>query len=410
MKTNVLSSVALLAMLGLSAALPQGTRDLKRVIRPDDVVATDDSRKEANEVPQVVVYVNEEGTLLTTTTEAVRLELMSRAISRAPIAPDLESRSEAASSRALNSNPDLGSPSALPVSTTSASASLSSQSSSSSSSSSSPSASASSSLHGVAYAPYTATGDCKSAAQVEVDFAELKGKYSIVRTYGTDCDQVAKVLSAARNTDLKLFLGLFDIGSIEQQVQTIMSAVKGDWSSIDTISVGNELVNNGKATAQEVITAMGQARQLLRAAGYKGPVVTVDTFVAVLANPSLCDLSDYCAVNIHPFFDASTAAKDAGSFVASVVNKVQAKLLDRGKRVVCTETGWPWQGDSNGAAVPGIDEQRLAVDSIKKAYASHPGDVILFSAFNDLWKHSEASTFHAEQYWGIGGLYSDSGK
>ncbi|GKT39908.1 cell surface mannoprotein MP65 [Colletotrichum spaethianum] len=265
-------------------------------------------------------------------------------------------------------------------------------------------------LNGIAYAPYTASGQCKTAGQIDADFAELKGKYSVVRTYGTDCNQIANALPAAKKAGVKLFLGIFDVSSIPTQVATIVSAVSSDWSLIDTVSVGNELVNNGKATAQQMVTAVGQTRQLLRAAGYTGPVVTVDTFVAVLANPSLCDASDYCAMNIHPFFDSNTAAENAGSFITGMVGQVQAQLSDRNKRIVCTETGWPWKGNANGAAVPGLEEQQLAVDSIKKAYASHPSDVILFSAFNDLWKHAEAATFNAEQYWGIGALYSDSGK
>ncbi|KAI8221635.1 Cell surface mannoprotein MP65 [Colletotrichum sp. SAR 10_99] len=337
MKSAGLSSAMLFALVGLSSAHPQGTRGVEEATRPGRIVVTETSLKEATEAPQVVVYVNEEGTPLTTTTETVR-------------------------------------------------------------------------LYGIAYAPYTASNDCKSAAQIAADFSELRGNYSVVRTYGTDCEQITKALPAAKNTGLKLILGLFDIGHIEAQVQTIVTAVAGDWSSIDTVSVGNELVNSGKATAEQVITAMTKARTLLRAAGYAGPVVTVDTFVAVLTNPTLCDASDYCALNIHPFFDKNTAAKDAGPFVTRIVSQVQAKLSDRNKRIVCTETGWPWQGDSNGAAVPGVSEQRLAVDSIKEAFASHPGDVILFSAFNDLWKHSDASTFHAEKYWGIGGVLSGSSK
>ncbi|KAF6812524.1 cell wall glucanase [Colletotrichum sojae] len=403
MKAIRLSSAALLALQGLSAAHPQGTRDATRAVDKPQAVVAETALKDVTKAPLVVVYVDEEGAPLKTITETVRLVPASRALSRSPEAFDLETRSKETSSRTnlpssySDYNFDASSVSSRPPA-------------SQSSSSSSPSASASGGLNGIAYAPYTAKSDCKTVEEVDADFSILKGGYSVVRIYGTDCDQVAKVLPAARKAGLKLFLGLFEIGPIEQQVQTIVSAVHGDWSFVDTISVGNELVNNGKATAQQVITAMSLARQLLRAAGYQGPVVTVDTFMAVLANPSLCDQSDYCAMNIHPFFDGNVAAGDAGPFVSRMVSQVRTKLANRNKRIVCTETGWPWQGDKNGVAVPGIDEQERAVRSIKTEYASHPRDVILFSAFNDMWKHAEANTFHAEQFWGIGGLYSDSDK
>ncbi|KAJ0168990.1 Cell surface mannoprotein MP65 [Colletotrichum tanaceti] len=389
MKSAGFPSAIALALIGLSAAHPQGSRDARgAAVRPQKIIVTESSIADPTEAPQVVVYVDEEGRPLETTTETVRFVPASRSISRPSMPMGLETRSRDLSSRAAPSSFSSPSPSPIP------------------SSYSTPNTT----LHGIAYAPYTAAGQCKTAEQIDADFSELKGKYSVVRTYGTDCNQVANALSAAKNAGVKLFLGIFDINSIPTQIATIVSAVGSDWSLIDTVSVGNELVNNGKATAQQMVTAVGQTRQLLRAAGYTGPVVTVDTFVAVLANPSLCDVSDYCAMNIHPFFDSSTAAKDAGAFITRIVGEVQSRLSNRRKRVVCTETGWPWKGNANGAAVPGLEEQKLAVDSIKKAYASHPSDVILFSAFNDLWKHAEAATFNAEQYWGIGALYSDSGK
>ncbi|KAM0269867.1 hypothetical protein ACHAQH_009602 [Verticillium albo-atrum] len=270
------------------------------------------------------------------------------------------------------------------------------------------SSSAGSSLSGIAYAPYTASGDCKSADQVHDDFAMFKGKYSMVRIYGTDCEQVAKVVPAAKDAGLKLFLGLFELAGIDQQVASIVDTVDNDWSTVDTVSVGNELVNNKAATASEMVAAMSQTRSLLRSAGYEGPVVTVDTFVAVREHPELCDESDYCALNVHPFFDGNTPANEAGSFITRMVSEVQSKLANKSQRMVVSETGWPWQGTVNRAAVPGRNQQHIAIDSIKTAFADHPGDLILFSAFNDPWKPVSADTFHAEQFWGIDGLDSSS--
>ena len=86
------------------------------------------------------------------------------------------------------------------------------------------------------------------------------------------------------------------------------------------------------------------------------------------------------------------------------------RQLSSDKRIVVTETGWPWQGESNGAAVPGMDQQTRALSSIKDAYSDKPGDVFFFTAFNDLWKKAEANTFMAEQFWGMGGRYSPCDK
>ncbi len=267
------------------------------------------------------------------------------------------------------------------------------------------------SLHGVTYSPYKGSGGCKSSEEVHNDFALFAKDHGVIRLYGVDCDQVATAYAAAKTFGNKLFLGIYDISepALTQAVSTIADGVENDWSLVDTISVGNELVNNGQVTAAQSVSALEKARSGLRAAGYQGPVVIVDTFVAVLAHPELCDKSDYCAINVHPFFDPNTSAGDAGKFVTSTVGNIRQKLSSD-KRVVVTETGWPWQGESNGAAVPGMDQQTKAISSIKSAYSSQPADVILFTAFNDLWKKAESHTFMAEQFWGMGGRYSPADK
>jgi exo-beta-1,3-glucanase (GH17 family) len=250
--------------------------------------------------------------------------------------------------------------------------------------------------------------NCRTAADIEDDFSALAGRYSMIRIYGTDCAQVAKVYAAAKKFNLRLFLGLFELGPLENQVSSIVDGVAGDWSIVDTVSVGNEMINNGQATIDQILTALDKVRSLLRAAGYQGPVVIVDTFRAVQNNPELCDRSDYCAFNAHSFFDGNAMPAQAGKWVLDTMTDVKSKLADPDKRIVITETGWPWQGTSNHQAVPSLENQRTALASIRAAFADKPHDVIFFAAFNELWKKPEQATFFAEQWWGIDGAYSHS--
>jgi exo-beta-1,3-glucanase (GH17 family) len=248
-----------------------------------------------------------------------------------------------------------------------------------------------------------ANGDCKSAQQVATDFngiADIQ-QYSMVRIYGTDCNQVATVLPAAKAHSLKLFAGIFDLNTLDSEIATIVAAANGDWSSFDTISIGNEIVNSGIAPASTVVAAIGSARSQLRAAGFTGSVVTVDTLVASRANPSLCDASDYCAVNCHPFFDGGVAAAGSGEFLTTQMGTLVDVLANKDQRVLITETGWPWQGSANGMAVPSVADQAAALSSIKGSFASNPQNVILFTSFNDLWKTNSAPTFFADQFWGF---------
>ncbi|KAK4497441.1 hypothetical protein PRZ48_011892 [Zasmidium cellare] len=251
-----------------------------------------------------------------------------------------------------------------------------------------------SSGRGITYSPYMADNNCKSAEQVKSDISKISG-YDIIRLYGVDCNQVTNVL-AAKSKDTKLFVGIFDVTQASTEAQTLIDAVNGDWSGIDTVSVGNEWVNGGKGNAEQVVAAIGSVRSQLKSAGYTGYVVTVDTFVAMIANPSLCEASDYAAANCHAFFDGGKTAQEAGSFVKDQAERV--KQACGGKRTVITESGWPYQGEANGAAVPSRENQAAALSSLKENFDK---DLILYTAFDDMWKKDFSGSFGCEKYWGF---------
>lgn len=250
---------------------------------------------------------------------------------------------------------------------------------------------------GVSYSPYNEDNSCKSSSQVSQDLAAISG-FSVIRLYGTDCDQIANVLAATKGKGISLFLGIYDITQVSSECQKISDAVHGDWSLVNTISVGNELVNQGKASVGQVTAAISQARGALKASGYNGPVVTVDTMVAMKANPELCTASDYCAINCHAFFDGNVLPDGAGDFVQMWANMVSSAA--GGKTVVITESGWPTQGSPNNKAFPSKENQSAAIASIQKVLGKN---VIQYNAYNDLWKKDSGSTFGAERYWGIYG-------
>lgn len=248
---------------------------------------------------------------------------------------------------------------------------------------------------GITYSPYSDDGGCKSSSQIQKEISQLSG-FDIIRLYGVDCDQVAQVLSS-KTSSQKVFAGIFDVNNIESGVESLASAVKssGSWDDIHTVSIGNELVNNGEATASQIATYVKSGKAALKSAGYSGKVVSVDTFIAVINNPDLCDHSDYMAVNAHAFFDGHVSADQAGTWVLQQIQRV-ATACGGKKDVFITETGWPSKGDSNGVANPSVANQKSAVDSIKDTC----GDAVtLFTAFNDLWKADGA--YNAEKYWGI---------
>ena len=250
----------------------------------------------------------------------------------------------------------------------------------------------------ISYTPYNADNSCKSASQVATDLQKVNS-YQVIRLYGTDCNQVANVVAATKG-NVHLFLGIFDINSIPSEVQAIKSGINGNWGIVNTVSVGNELVNSGKASAAQVIAAIATARSALQAAGYNGPVVAVDTMMAMKNNIGLCTASSFCAINCHAFFDGNTLPSGAGQFVKSWAQQISEAA--GGKTTVITESGWPTQGNPNNKAIPSQENHQQAIASLKEAFGGGT-NLVLYGMYNDLWKKDGPTTFGAERYWGIYG-------
>lgn len=88
----------------------------------------------------------------------------------------------------------------------------------------------------------------------------------------------------------------------DEEVNQLIRIVNGDWHMVHTVSIGNEHAHKRVMGAREVADRVNRARGALRATGYDGPVVTVETVGAFVENPVLCEVSDYIAASMHPFF------------------------------------------------------------------------------------------------------------
>lgn len=247
---------------------------------------------------------------------------------------------------------------------------------------------------GITYSPYNADGTCKALADVKTDLAKLSD-YAVIRLYGVDCSQVENVLQA-KSSSQKLFLGIYYVDQLEAGLTQLASAISsyGSWSDVHTISIGNELVNSGEKTPAQIGAYVSSARSQLTSAGYTGPVVSVDTHVAIINNPELCNYSDYIAFNAHAYWDGTVTGSDAGPWLLLQMQRVWSAC--GGKDVMCVESGWPHSGDANGVAIASSSEQSAAISSIQSTCGS---DTIVFNAFDDLWKSPGSK--NCEQYWGI---------
>ncbi|KAM3086423.1 hypothetical protein ACMFMG_000558 [Clarireedia jacksonii] len=461
MKTAILSFAGF-SLLQLSLAQPYNRHNHRALHKKRDLVTVIDTvYVEATEIPEVIVYVDTAGVPYSSTTQTIgggavtttsattitnaggptvvaaafssstssstyevpaassAVVVKSSAQSVASAATQTAAAYSAGNSASAVVSAATSSAAAVVESSTSAAAVVESSTSTaaviessktSSAASYATSVAASSGGWGFAYSPYMADKACKSQDQVNADFAAIPSGYSTVRLYGVDCNQITTGVVAAKKYGFKIFAGLFNFNSVSADTNTLIKAVNGDWSTITTISVGNEWVNNGVTDVAGVAGAVSTAKSLLRAAGYTGDIVSVDTLAATKSYPALCNNPDiaYCAVNCHPFFDTNTDAAGAGTFITTQIAELRKLLSNPNMEIVISETGWPASGTSHDKAVVSKDAQTTAIAAIKSAFSSSPSNLFLFSTFNDYWKTNSAELYNAEQSWGyLGNAPSD---
>ncbi|KAI4844728.1 glycoside hydrolase [Aureobasidium sp. EXF-8845] len=429
MRTGV-AALGALSLINLASAKPNGHHRRHQQLheKRQDVVYETDYTYVTTQLPNVVVFVDENGTPYSTSTDG------QAAATSAAAAVYTEAAAQPAYTEAASSSTEIyvaptpsqttlasvynkaasskDSTTVIPAySSPAAYSSAATSASSSKAAASSPAASADGlpQGYGIVYSPYRDDGKCKEQDEVNNDFEKIMAyassngeSYDFVRLYGADCNGPAMILNICEKYDLKIFAGIFNVLSdaeMTTEIKVLTDAVSASgkgWSRFNTISIGNEVVNNGKLAATDVAGKVTLARTLLSAAGYSGKMVAVDTAVAMIAHGTdLCGASDYVAVNAHPFFDGNVAAADSGEWL---LHQMQELSTVCGKPVWITETGWPTQGNTNGKAVPSVQNQKAALSSMKSAVTSN---VVWFTAFNDMWKTNSAATFNAEQYWGM---------
>lgn len=257
------------------------------------------------------------------------------------------------------------------------------------------------------YTPYAQDGTCKSADAVAQDIKSIKSKgFTTVRIYATDCSGPQNVGAACEAEGLKMILGVYIdnngiCDSTYEQISTLISWGKDKWSMVEMVVAGNEAIFNGFTTASALGDLIQDMKAQFKAAGYTGPVTTTDTVAAILENADiLCPVIDVVAANIHPFFNADITASNAGGFVVTELESLAAACA--GKQAYNLETGWPSAGDANGQAVPGVAQQKAAIDSIVSMAGSKSA---IFSFEDDSWK--APGELGVEQWWGCSSLFAD---
>lgn len=289
----------------------------------------------------------------------------------------------------------------------------------------------------IVYHPYNPDGTCRTKTTVHSNLETISAKgFHSIRLHNHDCNILPKLSSSplVLSHRVRLILGIHideeGLAAAAPNVDEIIAWGSGmasesesqnptsdppgrnsNWSTVEMVVVGEEVIFNGHAKADDLAAFIAATRSAFRRAGYSGPLTTTEPIhILYEARHQLCPHLDILASNIHPFFHTDVSAEHAGKFVQETLDLLASAVCShsavadghaaRPKIAVNLETGWPWRGRPNGDAVPGREEQRIALEGVMRRVG---GRSVVLGFGDDEWM--EEGEFGVEKSWGCDHLF-----
>ena len=227
----------------------------------------------------------------------------------------------------------------------------------------------------------------------------LRDKVKWVRFFALDRGQKDVVLGA-KKLGFKVAAGAWissDAAASQEEVDALIALIAR--GKVDLAVVGNEVLDtdNGVTAA----TLIGYIEQVKKAAKGRVPVTSAATPGVWTANPALLSAVDVVGLNVYPFWEKVSIDDALASFTATYS---AIKAAAGSKQVVITETGWPSEGGTYGAAVCSVQNAQRYLDDVSAYTLEREIPLFYFEAYDEPWKAAYEQAFGA--HWGI---YNASG-
>ncbi|KAK4103007.1 glycoside hydrolase family 17 protein [Parathielavia hyrcaniae] len=277
---------------------------------------------------------------------------------------------------------------------------------------------------GMDYTPLnTQYPDCMhnppSQNNITRDLAVLSQLTSVVRLYGTDCNQTQMLIHAVDQLGLKdkvkIWLGVWQDANATTNARQLSQMwdilEEYDESYFKGVIVANEILFREQMTITALGSLLEEVRTNLTARGLgQLPVATSD--LGDKWDATLASQSDAIMANIHPFFAGARAAEAADWTMYFWGNKTTGFLKRDSAMNIIAETGWPSQGgmacgteletDCPDRAVAGIDELNTFMEDWVCRALDEGTEYLWFEAFDEPWKimfNTDGKEW--EDHWGL---------
>ncbi|TVZ57227.1 exo-beta-1,3-glucanase (GH17 family) [Lutibacter sp. Hel_I_33_5] len=250
-------------------------------------------------------------------------------------------------------------------------------------------------MHGICFSPYLEhqkPGDTISKEQIRERLEVIQPYTNWIRTFScTDGNEHIPII--AKELGLKTLVGAWlgvDKTINETEISNLISLSKSNY--VDIAAVGNEVMYRGDLTEEELLKHIQDVKSQIP----NIPVGYVDSYYEFSDRPKLTETCDVILANCYPFWEGC----DQDYSLLYMKDMYQRALkAAKGKKVIITETGWPFKGTKLHGAHPSEDNALKYFINSQNWSQEDAIDIFYFSSFDETWK--ESSEGDVGPYWGI---------
>lgn len=251
-------------------------------------------------------------------------------------------------------------------------------------------------IHGLGFSMYEdgqEPGDYITEEQVMRRMKILKPHIKWIRSFS--CIEGNEfVPKAAKALGIKTLVGAWIGDDREKNRQEIDALIEmANKGLVDIAAVGNEVLYRDDIPLEELKEYIQEVRQAIPE---DIPVSYVDAYYEFNVHPDLTELCDVILTNCYPFWESCHI-----DYSLAHMQQMYGQTLTaaKGKKVIITETGWPSQGESLGAAQPS-DNNFLKYFINTQLWCKKANvECFYFSSFDESWKIGDEGDVGA--YWGL---------
>lgn len=250
-------------------------------------------------------------------------------------------------------------------------------------------------MHGIGFSPYIEgqkPGDIISEEQIRRRLEIIRPYTTWVRSFScTDGNEL--IPKIAKEYGMKTLVGAWlgkDDKINQLEIENLIRISNEGY--VDIAAVGNEVMYREDLTEDELLNFMQKVKSAIKGI----PVGYVDAYYEFEDYPKIAEACDIILANCYPYWEGCHIDYSL-LYMKEMYNR--AKRAANGKPVIISETGWPSQGTSLGAATPSDENFIKYFINTQKWSKEENIEIFYFSSFDESWKVGAEGDVGA--FWGL---------